>query len=272
MKKIIFTLLIVLQYTVQLSAQKSKVFGETQFFSEEFVYNVRWGFINLGKIIIGAYKDYSSPDETDYILSMHVISSPDIPFVYIDEYNETIVSIQNFFSKKYYGKHCNSSERLEIRTTYDPQKLKMFYSLKNLNSNKIEKLDTFENVSDYLDGPSLFYFTRFHINSKKSFNVPTIINGEIHKTSFNFNYPTEEINIDAIDYPIMAKKYSGMANWKGGTSAGLSGEFKGWISDDDASVVLRAEVKVWVGSISIELEKWYKPGWKPESYNYARVR
>lgn len=272
MKKIVFILSMALQFTAGLWAQKNNVFGETEIFSEEFVYSVNWEFINLGKIVIQAYKDFHSEDSTDYILSLHVISNPSLPFVNIDEYNEATVSINDFYSKKYYGLYKNSSENIEIQITYEKETRTNIYTVKDLTSNRIVRHKTSNNIPPYLDGPSLFYFTRFHINSKKLFNVPTIIDGEIHKTSFNFNHPTEEINIDAVDYPIRARKYTGTANWKGATSAGLSGEFKGWVSDDDARVVLRAEVKVWVGSISIELEKWHKPGWKPESINYARVR
>lgn len=268
---IMFAILLVFIHT-SLQPQNKKVFGEPGIFNEEFVYSVNWGFINLGKIVIQAYKDFQSEDSTDYILSLHVISNPFLPFVNINEYNEATVSIKDFFSKRYYGLFKNSSENVEINISYEKETQRNVYSLKDLTTNKIVREETFENIPPYLDGPSLFYFTRFHINSKKTFTVPTIVDGEIHKTNFNFDHPAEVIDIDAFEYPIRARKYTGLAQWKGGTSAGLSGEFKGWISDDEASVVLRAEVKVWVGSISIELEKWHKPGWKPQSYNYARVR
>lgn len=269
--KLIIILIVLLfnNFFTQTISHDKKTFGETGVFSEEFVYDVNWGFINLGKIIIQAYKDFQSTDSAEYILSMHIISNPSIPFVNINEYNETLVSIKNFYSKKYSGLHQSSNEKIEIKTSYNCETRTSFYSFKNLKYDLILKQDSTKNVPPYLDGPSLFYFTRFNIHSGKSITFPTMVNGELHDTHFNFKHPKEKISIEAIQGPILAKKYSGVAEWKGGTSAGLTGEFCGWISDDEASVILKSEVKVWIGSISIELVKWYKPSWKPQANNFS---
>ncbi len=77
----------------------------------------------------------------------------------------------------------------------------------------------------------------------------------------DFTGPIENVEIDAFDRPIRTRKYTGFADWKGGTSAGLSGEFTGWVSDDEAAIPLQAEMKVFLGSIRLELERWHRPDW-----------
>jgi hypothetical protein len=64
----------------------------------------------------------------------------------------------------------------------------------------------------------------------------------------------------ALDDPVRTRKYKGFVHGQGGTSAGLSGEFTGWVSDDEAAIPLQAEMKVLLGSIHLELERWTRAG------------
>ena len=95
--------------------------------------------------------------------------------------------------------------------------------------------------------------------------------GSFYKTTLNYCGPVELVEIDAFDSPIRTFKYEGNAEWDGKATAGLSGEFTGWISDDDASVVISAEMKIILGSIDVELQEWYKPGWRPPTSNFRLI-
>lgn len=44
--------------------------------------------------------------------------------------------------------------------------------------------------------------------------------------------------------------------------AGITGPFKGWFAADKQRVPLKAELKVFVGSVKVELEDW--KGWEPK--------
>jgi hypothetical protein len=44
---------------------------------------------------------------------------------------------------------------------------------------------------------------------------------------------------------------------------GLSGEFEGWFSNDEARVPILAKMKVLIGSVTIELMSWKRKGWAP---------
>jgi hypothetical protein len=110
----------------------------------------------------------------------------------------------------------------------------------------------------YVDGPSLFFYTRVYSKSGITHNVPTLINGKIENTKLIFTDKREEIEIEAFSVPVLARKYYGTAEWEGGTSQGLSGEFLGYVTDDDASIPVYAEVKVLLGKLKIELESFYR--------------
>jgi len=41
----------------------------------------------------------------------------------------------------------------------------------------------------------------------------------------------------------------------------MKGPFRGWFSDDDAAIPLKAKVEIFLGSIVLELESYERPGW-----------
>ena len=224
-------------------------------------YKVKWSIFRLGSIIIKTTLDSNYRNLDHYRISMSVQSSPYIPFIYIDEINETLVDCANCMSKYYYARHKSISDDIEIITSYDLNSRQVFFSLKDLKQNIYKRLEIIHNVPPYLDGPSLFFFARRNIHSNKQLFVPTIIDGKIDKTRLDFTDSLEYIEVDAISSPVMTKYCEGFAEWEGGTSAGLSGAFRVWISNDEAAVPVRAEVKILLGSLVIELEDFTREGW-----------
>jgi hypothetical protein len=91
--------------------------------------------------------------------------------------------------------------------------------------------------------------------------MPTVIMEDTVNTVVNFNGKQEPVSIDAVQYPIKSVYLNGEANWTG--IYGLSGRFEGWFSDDDARIPVKAKMKVYVGSVTIELQKWRRGSWQP---------
>ncbi len=229
---------------------------------EELQYKVKWSFFRIGTIIIRTQRDTSSAESTQYRVVMIVESNPDLFFVKVHDYNESLMSTTNIMSKIFSGKHCNGNNCHEIHFTYDEVQRRVFYSETSAKE-KLARTDTLNNAPPYVDGASLFFFTRVQSHSGKVLNVPTMASGEIRNTMLDFTGPIEDIEIGASNFPIRTQRYTGVADWKGGTSAGLTGEFTGWISDDSAAIPIQAEMKVFLGSVRLELEKWHRPGWVP---------
>jgi hypothetical protein len=64
-----------------------------------------------------------------------------------------------------------------------------------------------------------------------------------------------------VNYPIMTTHFDGTANWTG--VYGLTGSFEGWFSDDAARVPIKAKMKVYIGSVTLELQSWKRGNWQP---------
>jgi hypothetical protein len=243
-------------------SQISALTDEVYYSSETLVYKVKWAFIRIGTITIKTTICENDPDNIK--VSMLVESNPSIPFVDIKEYNETIIDRQTMMSNSFYGFYRNGSDENKYITHYDDKSKTSIWKAYNVTDNKILDSIKINNCPRYVDGPSLFFFTRANSNLNKTINVPTIIEGKIKNTKLIFTDTKEEIEIDALEYPIIAKQYFGYADWEGGSSQSLSGDFMGWVSDDGAAIPVYAEVKVTLGNIKMELESWERGNWNKQ--------
>ena len=80
-------------------------------------------------------------------------------------------------------------------------------------------------------------------------------------TVINFGGRKEATSIDASSYPVKTVYFSGDANWTG--VYGLSGRYEGWFADDESRIPIKAKMKVYVGSVTIELQSWRRGNWQP---------
>ena len=60
---------------------------------------------------------------------------------------------------------------------------------------------------------------------------------------------------------IMSAATAGTADFTG--IYGMSGDFEGWFSNDEARIPILAKMKVIIGSVTIELTRWTRTGWSP---------
>ena len=253
----VFVLNVVGVYS-QNTISTSKVF----YSGETLIYKVKWTFIRIGTITI---KTTSYEENPDFIkVSMLVESNPSIPFLNIKEYNETIIDRRTFMSDSYYAYYENGGGGTKYYTKYNDAFKSAVWKAYDVSTRRFTDSTTINNCVRYVDGPSLFFYTRVNSHLRKTINVPTIIEGKIKSTKLVFTNTKEEIEIDALDYPIIARKYFGFADWEGGSSQSLSGDFVGWISDDDAAIPVYAEVKVLLGNINMELESWERGNWNKQ--------
>ncbi len=232
---------------------------------EELQYKVKWNFLRVGTIILRTEHDTTTGDTGHYRLIMTVESNPMLAFLRIHEYNESCVLATDPHSLHYLGKHASGDDSTLITYSYDPMTRRARCLEKDLRTGETRFSTTLEDAPPFVEGASLLLYARTRCHTGKAYGVPTMVGNGLHKTHLDFSGEKEKVNVDALRSPIFAIRYTGSADWKGGTSAGLTGEFCGWVSDDDAAVPLRAEMKVFLGSITIELEKWVRPGWAPPS-------
>jgi hypothetical protein len=258
MKNIILYIALVLSVFLEVNAQEEQVMQV----GEKLIYEVSfWGF-GLGRIEIYTDGTEIKDEILTYKTRANIYSYKGIPFV----------SLHSVF-KSWVDAECGCSRYFEgsnlIKDKWDYQEITFYY---NENYFTIEKWfdnkkyfdEIFETKKRWNDGNSLFFFARKYLRLGKNVKIPTVMDRDTVFTYINFSNKKEKIEIDAVDYPVRTINFEGKAAWKG--LYGLSGEFEGWFSDDDAAVPIKASMNVYVGSVDIELIKWERAGWKPPKY------
>ena len=258
-KKIFLAAIMLFVHTVHAQISPGQILQA----GERLEYKVKWNFLRIGTIIVRTERDTTAGDSSFYRLFMTVASNPALMFLHILEFNESLVSGYDPHSRKYMGKHLNGDDSVLITYSYDPRIRRASCFEKNLRTGEIRYNSSHENVPPYVEGASLLLYARCKSHSGKAYNVPTMVGNELHNTRLEFRGEKDDLSVDIFPQHVRSVKYSGFADWSGGSSAGVSGEFNGWVSDDDAAIPLRAEMKVLLGSITIELEKWNRAGWTP---------
>jgi hypothetical protein len=125
----------------------------------------------------------------------------------------------------------------------------------------LQPVDTLPITPAVHDGLSIFYFARNRAASDGSVTVQTIVQGNSGETELRFNAKRSSLRINAVPHSIPVVQVNGTARFTG--VFGLTGEFTGWFTDDDARVPVRASFEVIIGAVRLELVQWKRKGWSP---------
>ncbi|KXK32502.1 MAG: hypothetical protein UZ06_CHB003002132 [Chlorobi bacterium OLB6] len=227
---------------------------------EELVYRVSYLNITLGTIKTVTEPFTMLDGRRVAKVKVFIDSHPNIPFVSLHSVYESWIDTSITYSHKFNANTLVDDKVWEFDQylfDYGSKKLTME---KYRNKEKI-KSDIVDLPKKYNDGSSLLFAARALLYSGKSFSIPTAIMGNTVSTVINFSGKKQLTEINAVDYPIRTVYLNGDANWTG--VYGLTGRFEGWFSDDEARVPIRAKMKVYVGSVTIELKQWKRGSWKP---------
>jgi hypothetical protein len=227
--------------------------------SEELTYNVRYAFFDLGQIRVRTLNRVSEGGSVAYRTKAIIDSYPKIPFVDLHATFESLVD-STVYSRGFMGKVKDNDSWDFARYTFEYDKDRVITEVGHRDTT-IEKRDTLVVNSLYQDGLSLFYYARDQLFSGREVNVPTIVKEKKVGTYINFHRTRTSVEIDLVDYPIDVIAFDGTANFVG--LFGLTGDFEGWFSNDEARVPILAKMKVILGSITIELMRWKRAGWTP---------
>lgn len=226
---------------------------------EDLTYRVSYLNITLGTIRTVTEQTTTLNGQKAYKVKVFIDSHPNIPFVSLHSVYESWMDATATYSMQFIA-------NTEVDKQWEVDKYLFDYSNKKLlmekyRDSKIVKSRWFDIKKRYNDGSSLLFAARSLLYSKKSLRLPTVIMEDTVSTVVNFNGKQEPVSIDAVQYPIKSVYLNGEANWTG--IYGLSGRFEGWFSDDEARIPVKAKMKVYVGSVTIELQKWRRGSWQP---------
>ncbi len=264
----IFSLLISLLFAVSLfsssrsSAQTAPppaIFAE----GEELVYNVRYSIFNLGQVRIKTLNKKRTATYTAYQTKALIDSYPKVPFVDLHAVYESLVDT-TVFSRGFVGKGKEDERWNFARYSFEYDRNRLLMEIGNRDT-VIAKRETVEVRGPYNDGLSLFFYAREHLMDNNQLTVPCVVMEKKTTARLDFKNQKSTVEIDAADYPIDVVHFDGSADFVG--IFGLTGDFEGWFSNDRARVPIMAKMKVIIGSITIELMEWKRPGWSPPKGN-----
>ena len=104
------------------------------------------------------------------------------------------------------------------------------------------------------DRTALLYYLRFHAGKMKVDTLQYLSNGNIAKAVIRFSRRLYSVKIRSLNCKLSSYYLDGTNYEK--TVAGLSGRFQAWIAADEQRFPLKAKLKVFIGHVTIELEKW----------------
>ena len=226
---------------------------------EELVYNVRYGFIDLGQVRIKILRAVPGNSSLAYEGRGLIDSYPKVPFANLHAVYESLIDT-GMFSRKFVGRAKDNDQWDLSRYNFDYAGKRVLIEV-GTHDTVITRRDTLAIESPYHDGLSLFFYARARLFSGQKVNVPTLIREKKVNTYIDFKDEHTSLELEAVDYPVDVVRFDGNMNFVG--IFGLTGGFEGWFSNDEARVPIQAKMKVIIGSVTIELMKWTRPGWNP---------
>lgn len=231
---------------------------------EELTYNVSYAFIDVGQIRIKILRKVITEYGAYYHAIAYIDSYSGIPFVDLHTIYESNVD-ENIYSRWFRSRVKTDSKWYETIYNYDYTAKTMEVRKGWAGTNVVDSTRTITLDTLYQDGLSLYYFARHNLLSNRRVVIPTIISEEKVRTIIRFSPKRTGVSIDAVNYPVDVIEFDGNAEFEG--VYGLTGEFQGWFSNDNARVPILAKMRVVIGTVRIELMKWNRPGWNPPQYH-----
>jgi hypothetical protein len=215
---------------------------------ERFVYNVRYGFLNLGEVEVELLSDTTYQGKDVFHMRTIMRSNSRIPLV-----GERDVHYQNFFSfndEQIYSHlfwrddmHDKTFERYKIEFDREEQQVRFF--------EKGEPGDTLALEEPASGGDIIFYFARLFAGTEESYELPVYIDNEKGYVRADNSPTTEERSYDAFSDPVETYLSEGTGDIDG--PFGFRGRFKAWFAADDLRMPVEAHVRIIFGNVKIRL-------------------
>lgn len=234
---------------------------------EELEYSVHYSFFNIGTIRLKILNRTINNGRVIYSAAAYMDSNPALSWLVTLHARFFSTFDREIFSYEWIGE--DSTSRVVnyqlLRFNYEKKKMYFEKGRKKKNQYTPYERDTIAVSSKCQDGLSLFYYARGYLHQKGDVVIPTCISNQERKTIIHFLGEREKVEIDSVQYPIDCKYFTGTADFTG--IFGLTGEFEGWFSNDEAAVPITARLKVLLGSIRVELRRWNRIGWVPPRWS-----
>jgi hypothetical protein len=224
---------------------------------ERLRYKVSWHFIRLGTMVIQQQLAEAN-DTSKFVVKMHAESDPSLSFINVFFANQSLLlshaptnldhaleSGRGKKTRKFY--RYDSTSKCMVMETY-------------VNGQIIDR-GSLAYDGAYYDAVGLFMLIRCLSGSGLTFSAPTISGMQLKNTELRFTNEVREFKTGALKQPVKGRRLEGKIGWVDKSSGGMTGVFNVWISDDEAAIPLKAEFRISLGAIALELEDYSRPHW-----------
>lgn len=252
-------------FLVLLFSLSSKTFSQSAVFEdgEELYYDVYYSFISIGWVKFNTTKIRGSDDR--YLCEAILKSNEGLPFVTVSykftseiEIKDNNIRPVRFESQEFKD---NKTSTLTYNFNYDSS----FVDIRKIDySGSEEYHKNMHLYTTYQDGLSIFYYARYNLFKNGTTLVPVLMNQDSTSMLINFSTAKKDVKISNISYDISSVFVDGTAYFI--AVFGLTGDFTGWFSNDEARIPVKSKLKVKIGNITLELASWKRKNWAPPHY------
>jgi len=227
---------------------------------EELIYEVSYLGIGIGKVRIKTTKVHNDEFGTSYSTIAYMDSYEGIPFVNLHQTYESKVH-EDYYSLYFRG---------TVKEVEFPSTTEYFYDFNNEKVRVLRKSTTTPEVwidttlalrKGIQDGLSILFYARGWAGTGKKVDAPCFVNDKLVSAKVQFPTKVGETDIDVLDYDIAVTKVFGSTDFV--SVFGLTGDFEGYFSSDEARIPIVAKLNVVIGSVKLELKQWKRSGWTP---------
>jgi hypothetical protein len=221
---------------------------------EELSYTVRWSFLHLGRLVLQVLNADTLSGRPVYHCRIHIDSNPSLPFINLHDIYDSFIDSAGFYSHIFISYEGKGDHLIYTRYDFDYEKNSVHMQIENRKGNhSIVELDSTGAIHKKVqDSLSLLYFARAMAHNKAKLTVPVFAYNKLDSTHINFRDKLSKIKTN--DHKIKTLFLDGRLKFVG--IAGVKQDFKGWFSTDEQAVPLKANMKAFVGNVTLELDEW----------------
>lgn len=225
---------------------------------EELTYKVKWSLVRLGTLRLQILDTLRFNNSRAYHVRLLMDSNPLLFFVNMHNVYETIFNDEyHVLLFRAHEKIDNVTYKTEYRFNYQDSTIQINMTDVKDTSKVIIRTDPLN--ESILDGTSMIYYARANCTLVRTDTLIAFFEARRGKVAINFKNQLENIKISALPEKVSSHFLDGEVKMKG--IAGLTGPFKGWFAGPPYHPPLKAQLKVFIGNVNVELEEW--KNWQP---------
>lgn len=225
---------------------------------EVFTYEVKYGFLKLGKIRTEVVRDTLHRGEKVWWLRTIITSNHRIPFVGKEEnhYNTFFVVADTLpHTVLYWRDNVDEEEFNDERYEFDYVNSRVYVSMEG------EPVDTLKLEEPSSSGQLVFYYSRLFAGTDREYRLPVYLEREKGYINGKNYSEISRRDYEAFGEPVETFFSEGDADIDG--PFGFRGSYKAWYVADDLRIPAEAHARVWLGNVKVRLIEYSKTPRKP---------